>query len=123
MTKAQQLSYLHLKKTNKVKSIQDAILKVLKGNNSTLDDICKNLKLKKSSVSGRISELADKGFVKVERKIRNDYGNWISFYTITYEGERKRLNQKRELEKIQRYKKYLKNKGYTIYKINETKIN
>lgn len=117
MTEAQNESYKQLKKSGKVKNYYDAILKTLEGNHLTINSIKRILQISKSSVSGRLSELCDKGLVKVDRKFKNGYGNWESIYVSTYEGEQKRLRQKREFQKINRYKKYLESQGYKVSKI------
>jgi DNA-binding transcriptional regulator GbsR (MarR family) len=116
MTQAQNETYKELKQSGKVKNYYDAILKKLSEESLTINSIKKELKLSKSNVSGRLSELCDKGLVKVERKFKNCYNNWESIYTATYEGERKRLSQKRKYEKIQRYKKFLENEGFKVLK-------
>ena len=116
MTEAQNLSYKYLLKSGKVKNHYEAILLLLQDKCLTIYDIKTMLKLPISSVSGRVSELCDKGLIKVDRKVKNKYGEWKSLYTSTYKGEQERLKQSRKLEKIRRCKIFLRNEGYKVYR-------
>jgi predicted ArsR family transcriptional regulator len=116
MTKAQIKTFDQLKKSGKVETTTEAVLERLRISQCSVNRLKKDLNLKQSTIVGRISELCDQGKVKVERKFRNEWGNWNSIYKLTYEGEQKRLQQKRKNEKIQRYKAFLESEGYKVLK-------
>jgi len=114
MSKAQIKNYKELKESGKVKTTTEAVLERLTISQCSVKRLKKDLNLKQSTIVGRISELCDQGKVKVERKFRNEWGNWNSIYKLTYDGEQKRLQQKRKYEKIQRYKTFLESEGFKV---------
>ena len=116
MSKAQIKNYKELKESGKVKTTTEAVMERLRISQCSINKLKKDLNLKQSTIVGRISELCDQGKVKVDRKFRNEWGNWNSIYKLTYEGEQKRLKQKRKFEKIERYKEFLRSEGYRVLK-------
>ena len=113
-------TYEKLKESGKISDLEIKILNHLKDCNYTIKSLSLILKEQKSTITARMSELQDRGLIDFERSIKNKYGNWESLFKITKLAEREKLSQKRELSKIRRSIKFLRENGYEVRKKYKT---
>ena len=113
-------TYEKLKESGKISELEFEILKHLKYCNYTIKALSLILKHEKSTITARMSELEDKGLVEIEREVKNKYDHWESIFKLSDITDREKLSQRRELGKIRRSIKFLRENGYRVRKKYKT---